>query len=366
MMLSDVPVGALVSGGIDSSLIALYASKVSNINLYTADVKGRNSELKYAQLLADTIKMPMKIHEHYPQDLIKHLVETTWHYESPIVVHPNSIPFQGVASLPKSNGIKPVLTGEGADELFLGYPRLLTKKWDKLIKLPFNVTENIYKKIPGLERYLNLSKTNHTRDLLFHPFNLETLNNLEDYNNAYRFIYNDELRKDHILSIEMIGRGLHSLLWRNDRMGMMHSLEARFPFLDESLIKFALNLPINMKIGRTNKLYNYKHPFLIDKYVVRKLAEKKLPNTLTFRKKEGFPLAGWLNLDIKNDFFKNGFLHDLLEWTDKGRKNFEENTDNYLKAKLACVETWGKIFIQNENRNKLQEKLNNYLMIKTN
>ena len=161
----------------------------------------------------------------------------------------------------------------------------------------------------------------------------------------------------------MLGRGIHSLLWRNDRMGMMHSLEARFPFLDDNLIKFALNLPMHLKIGYTKKFYNYKHPFLMDKYIVRNSAEKLLPNELTQRKKDGFPLYGLMNLKIKNGFFKNGFLENVLEWSEKGRINFEKETDNYLKAKLACVEIWGRIFIIKENRDVIQKSINADLKI---
>lgn len=366
MMLSDVQVGAFVSGGIDSSIIATFASENAAIELFTANVEGKYSELPFAKMLSEEIKMPLNIYNHYPQDLIHKLVETTWHYEAPIVVHPNSIPFQGVAEMAKNKGIKPVLTGEGSDELFLGYPRLLTKKWDKLIKLPFNITENIYKKIPGLQRYLNLNKTNYNRDLLELPFNLEKQNNQKRYAESYKFVSDKRLRTEHILSIEMLGRGLHSLLWRNDRMGMMHSLEARFPFLDDKIIKFALNLPINMKIGRTNKFYNYKHPFLIDKYIVRKLAEKKLPNALTHRKKDGFPLYGFLHAEIKDDFFKNGFLQNLMEWNEEGRISFELKTEKYLKAKLACVEIWGRLLVNKEDKSSLQEHVNKHLKIKVN
>jgi asparagine synthase (glutamine-hydrolysing) len=147
----------------------------------------------------------------------------------------------------------------------------------------------------------------------------------------------------------MLGRSLHSLLWRNDRMGMMHSLEARFPFLDDLLVKFALNLPMRMKIGKTKIFYNYKHPFLIDKYIVRKHAEKQLPKSLAFRKKDGFPLFGLMHMKINSNFFKNGYLANLLEWDKMKIDSLEKETDKYLLSKLACLEIWGRLNINKED-----------------
>jgi asparagine synthase (glutamine-hydrolysing) len=162
----------------------------------------------------------------------------------------------------------------------------------------------------------------------------------------------------------MLGRSLHSLLWRNDRMGMMHSLEARFPFLDDTLIKFSLNLPMKMKIGKTNKFYNYKHPFLIDKYVVRKYAEKTLPHSLTYRKKEGFPLFGLMHTEVKENFFKKGFLANLLEWDDKSTKTFEKETDKYLLSKLATLEIWGRLFVNKEEKSRVADYVCSNMTIK--
>lgn len=364
MLLSDVPVAAFVSGGIDSSIIAAKAAEFTDLRLYTSNNVGKYSELKYSQVLSEHLKIPLNIHEHQPEDFIRNLVDTTWYYELPIVVHPSSVPFQGVAYCAKKDGIKPVLTGEGSDEMFLGYPRLLTKRFDKLIKFPFDLTENIYKKIPGLTRYLNLKKVNYNKDLLYMPFNMERHINNVQYEGAYHFIQDEIKRQEHNLSIEMLGRSLHSLLWRNDRMGMMHSLEARFPFLDDSLVKFSLNLPIRMKIGRTNKLYNYKHPFLIDKYIVRKHAQKQLPESLIYRKKDGFPLFGLMHTEIKPDFFKNGYLSNLFEWDHETTSTFEKETDKYLLSKLACMEIWGRLFVNKEEKSDVTGHACSYMNLK--
>jgi asparagine synthase (glutamine-hydrolysing) len=249
----------------------------------------------------------------------------------------------------RMNATKAVLTGEGSDELFLGYPRLLTRKWDDLIKLPFDLTTAIYKRIPGLTRYLNLNKTNHSGDLLRMPLGFMGDSMSEEFEEAFSFVSDAQTRADHILSLSMLGRGLHSLLWRNDRMGMMHSIESRFPFLDEELMRFAVNLPIRAKIGRSARFHNYKHPFLIDKHIVRKTAERYLPPALNNREKKGFPLFGFANIRLGKGFFKDGFLQDFYRISERGTRLMEERTDPYLLNKMACVEIWGRLFARKES-----------------
>lgn len=363
MLMSDVGMGAFVSGGIDSSLIASVASRNQRIDMFTANIMGKYSELPFSKMLADEIKQPLHVYDFQPDRLIEDLVQTTWYYESPIVVHSNAIPFQGVARLARETGIKAVLTGEGSDELFLGYPRLLTRKWDSLIKLPYALTTALYKRIPGLTRYLNLNQTNYNRDLLYMPFGFERQQMMSSYHQAYDFVRDPVMRADHVLSTEMLGRGLHALLWRNDRMGMMHSIESRFPFLDEDVLKFALNVPIRMKMGKTPRFHNYKHPFMIDKYIVRKHAEKYLPDSLNYREKKGFPLYGLLHMKVKNGFFRDGFLQEMLGYGQAGTATLERETDRYLLAKLACVEVWGRLFVRNESIDAVRTRALQYLHI---
>jgi asparagine synthase (glutamine-hydrolysing) len=363
MLMSDVGMGAFVSGGIDSSLIASVASKNQRIDMFTANIVGKYSELPFSKMLSEHIRQPLHVYDFEPDKLIEDLVRTTWYYESPIVVHSNAIPFQGVARLARETGIKAVLTGEGSDELFLGYPRLLTRKWDSLIKLPYSLTTALYKRIPGLTRYLNLNQTNYNRDLLYMPFGFERQSMMASYHDAFGFVQDAEMRADHILSIEMLGRGLHALLWRNDRMGMMHSIESRFPFLDEEVLKFAINAPISIKMGRTHRFHNYKHPFMIDKYIVRKHAEKYLPDSLNYREKKGFPLYGLLHMKVKKGFFRDGFLQEMLGLGQAGSIALERDTDRYLLAKLACVEVWGRLFVRNEPLDKVSASAMEYLKI---
>jgi asparagine synthase (glutamine-hydrolysing) len=348
MLMSDVGMGAFVSGGIDSSLIASIACRNQPIRMFTSNIVGKYSELPFSRMLSESIGQELHVSDFHPGDLVKQIVRTTWFYETPVVVHLNAIPFQGVAEMARRNSTKAVLTGEGSDELFLGYPRLLTRKWDDLIKFPYDLTTSIYKRIPGLTRYLNLNKSNHGGDLLRMPLGFMGESMTAEYEEAFSFVSDRGARADHILTLSMLSRGLHSLLWRNDRMGMMHSIESRFPFLDEELMKFAINLPIKAKIGRSGRFHNYKHPFLIDKHVVRKAAERYLPKALNNREKKGFPLFGFANIRVGKGFFKDGFLQDFYRLSERGTRLMEERTDPYLLNKMACVEIWGRLFARKE------------------
>jgi len=367
MLMSDVGMGVMVSGGLDSSIIAaMAAKKMDGVNLFTANTVGRFSELYYAEKLAENIDRPLQKYNFEPEELLTKLASSTWFYESPIVVHSHAMAFQSVAGLIRENQIKCVLTGEGSDELFLGYPRLLARKWGKLINLPLTLTSAIYSKIPGLTRYLNLNKVNYDRDLLNMPFGYESQQNNEEYLDAYSFVNDKQMRSHHYISLEMLGRSLHSLLWRNDRMGMMRSIEARFPFLDEDILRFAANLPIKYKIGKTWQFHNYKHPFLIDKYIVRKATQKYLPAELAMRTKIGFSHYGYSFVTYQNGFFRNGFLANLLQLDEKATAQLENTKDQYLKAKLAAVEVWGRLYDLKQTIPEVSGHIHNHAELKVN
>ncbi len=137
MLVSDAPVGAFVSGGIDSSLVSAIATNCSaDLKLFTANVVGKYSEFDDVKVLAKHLHQEVFEYKFEPQMMLRDWAHATYHYDCPIVIHVNAIPFAGVAQLARDNGIKAVLTGEGADELFLGYPALLARRYEKLLRLP--------------------------------------------------------------------------------------------------------------------------------------------------------------------------------------------------------------------------------------
>jgi len=296
-----------------------------------------------------------------PEYFIRDITKVTWHYESPVVVHANAVPFSNVSNLARQAAVKAVLTGEGSDEMFLGYPRLLTRRYNDLIKLPYTILERLYGLIPSLKSYLKgggaggievlFEKMTHnfTRDML----RKEGMKRLE--------FLPPNARKEHYLTIQMLNEGIVALLWRNDRMGMIHSIEARFPFLDESLLEFAVNLPSEYKIGRIPRFYNYKHPFLIDKKIVRKCAEGLLPDKLIYKKKNGFPLYGLHFLRCDETFFRQGFVQQVFRLTNAEVEFMRRDFNFYHVAKFIALEIWGRLFVRKESFEQVNEHVQSHL-----
>ncbi len=345
MLVSDAGMGAFVSGGIDSSVITAIGHKFRNFSLYSSNVVGKFSEIEDARLLADHVKGTIHVHNFDPQFFIRDWVKSTWFYDAPVVVHPSSVPFQNIASLTRLNGDKAVITGEGSDELFLGYPRLLTRKYNNLIQFPQNAINSIYKKIPGLTRYLNLNKSDYFGDTGRMSFDYERKLKEKEYRERFSFLAKTSGIEEQLMSPSMIDNGLHSLLWRNDRMGMMHSIESRFPFLDDEVMRFGVNLPVKFKIGRSARFHNWKHPFMIDKVIVRRLAARYLPQKLVTKRKDGFPMYGQMYMKVDNGFFQNGFWQQQMEMTSDAVRYMCDTVEPYFLAKLASVEIWGRLFV---------------------
>jgi asparagine synthase (glutamine-hydrolysing) len=345
MLVSDAPLGSFVSGGIDSSLISAIADKTyPNLKLFTANVLGEFSEYEDAKALSDYLGKDLFDYKFKSEQMLSDWAEVTYFYECPIVIHTNAIPFSNVARLARDSKVKAVLTGEGADELFLGYPRLLTDRYKWLATLPITAIKSFYKLIPGLEEYLFPNRKQTAVEFagqLIRQF--ESPSREAKMQDKFAFL-SESQRQMQLLTVKMLGDHLVGLLHRNDRMGMMASIEARFPFLDEELVKFAINLPAKHKIGRSLRLHNYKHPFSIDKWVVRKTAEKYLPKRLANKKKNGFPMSGHKFVKVKNGFFKNGWVAENLALNNKKQEFMLETQNPYFIAKLASTEIFGRIY----------------------
>jgi asparagine synthase (glutamine-hydrolysing) len=127
-------------------------------------------------------------------------------------------------------------------------------------------------------------------------------------------------------------------------MGMSASIESRFPFLDEDVVRFGLNLPVRHKIRRTRTFHDKKHPFLQEKAVVRAAGEALLPPSLAHKPKEGFPMFGHKNVRVEAGAFVDGYVSALTGLTRAGEARMLDSADPYFVGKLVSTEVFGRLF----------------------
>jgi asparagine synthase (glutamine-hydrolysing) len=351
MLIADAPVGAFVSGGVDSSLIAASAKSAGkNPRLFSVHVTGKHSEIDAAQRLAGHLDAPLDVYSFEPEFFLRDWVKTTWFYENPIIVNQHSLPFGNLAAVARRNGDKAELTGEGADELFLGYWNDARRWWiEPILHAPLHwLTRRL--------AALNWSslKSSQVRDveseaLLDLIWLRDRHERAQSYATALEFLPSERERSRHAITLRLIDTTLQALLWRNDRMGMMHSIESRFPFLDETILAFAASLPVRFKIRWSARRGHRSHPFLIDKYLVRKLADRVLPRELARRAKRPFPIHGLNDLTVSGEMFIDGFWQDLLGLSDEHCRTLPGTVPRQFLAKMASVEVWGRLYARRES-----------------
>lgn len=370
--ISDVPLGVILSGGLDSSLITALLATIEKkegkrINTFTVKFPEEGfDETKFAKIVAkkyNTNYFEVKVDISNFLDIMK---EYTKYKDEPIGV-PNEIALYLLARKIKEN-VTVVLSGEGADELFAGYRGIFSSYYDyerlKSIKERSALSEYRTKFKSLHERYGGRLFDNELQHFLF-MYNYWT----DDEKN---FILKEEAKKDfvaifkkyyykatggYIRKISYLFLKLHlpTLLNRLDNPTMANAVEGRVPLLDYKLAEYAYNLPSILKIRWKNKEEFNKATFKnceeisenydILKYVLKKISLKYLPESIIKRKKQGFPLP----LD---KWFRGKFLdearHILL--SDKARikevidqKKLEEWIDkNLQKQSFTKHQTFGQ------------------------
>ncbi|MPL68349.1 Asparagine synthetase [glutamine-hydrolyzing] 1 [bioreactor metagenome] len=299
---SDVEVASLLSGGIDSSLISALYTKISGkkINTFSIgyDEYKNYCELDFAQITAKHINSnhhPVEINQ---KEYIKHFEQTLDMLEEP---HGDSaaIPLNILTKQINKAGIKTVLSGEGSDEIFLGYDNYAKfLKYYEFEKSLSNKQNLFLNEIIG-------ALQNNTKESEY----LRRIVKKQNLYNSFGEIYTDIQRKrlfkkvptfksettkqdpvDWMSYIDLkIWLG-ESLLSKVDRISMGNSLEVRTPFLDFNLVNYMFNVESHIKVGDTNK------------YLLKKIASKYIPNEIINRTKKGFnsPFNEWLNKEYKD------------------------------------------------------------------
>jgi len=369
-MMADVPLGALLSGGVDSSIIVGTMSQLTSQPVKTFaigfDVPGY-SELPYAKIVAQHFGT-----EHHEllvkcSDLSNYWPLLTWHRDEP-VSEPSDLGVYLISRLARKH-VKVVLSGEGGDELFAGYPKYIVDwlaRYYHLLPTPIRdqVITPLLDHLPYSMRKLKLAANSLSQPApqrwlnWFGIFNGQLKENLLsastkasiDLDSSRTFLrwLEKNPQRDNLSSMLYLDTKIwlpDNLLMKGDKMTMAASLEARIPLLDYKLIEYAASIPSNVKIK----------PFQA-KYLLKRAFSDFLPEPILTRKKMGFnvPTGIWFregqrNLVTQlllseqarsrgylNDAFVARLVHDHLE----GRTNYQSQL--FI---LASLELWFRIFI---------------------
>ena len=321
---SDVPFGAFLSGGIDSSLVVALMSQFLDepVKTFSVGYEGdgeRWSELPYARIVAEQFKTDH--HEIFvrPQNFIDLAEKVVWHLDQPIA--DNAVLMNYMVAKLASGHVKMVLTGEGGDELFAGYARYAGERLAPLFRMiPTSLKSmalSAIDRLPGLYRpklalYALCKKDEITRMTSWFPlFNQETKEALlsDDIKRELTNISVDHVFAQHLARTDAndsLSRMLYvdtklwlpdDLLARGDKMSMASSLEARVPLLDHKLVEFAGSLPPHLKLRHLTR-----------KYLLKKVGRAWLPPQIINRSKKGFPtpISVWFRKEARS------FVRDIL------------------------------------------------------
>lgn len=365
-MFADVPVGAFCSGGVDSSLLMAKAAKShTNLAIFHANVKGKWSEYHAARELAEHLKLDLISVDVEDQDFVDMLPQVMKHYEYPFTYHPNCAPLMMVARLARQSGVKGLISGEGSDECFLGYPWLgrktITDAYDKFLA----GTRSVVHKVPEFGKILWPHEENNSiiaRSLL-NRFEIDG-----DENHVRTKIKNEfgkHIPDETVWTIDYLNHHLRTLLHRNDTMGMEASIEARFPFLDINLANAAVNLPTKYKLRPSLRALDKAHPFVQDKWVVREVAARYLPRTLSHRKKLGFWTTVFKRIDIDPKYFYTSYAKDLFNLTNDQFDDMFARIDSDLAVRLLHLDVWGETCLRGGSIDRSTAKLREFVSIRT-
>ena len=320
-LISDVPVGTYLSGGVDSSLITAIVSKNKKepLNTFTIGFPEIN-EFKYSKIIAEKYNTSHQEILMEKKDYLDNQERLIGYKDAPLAV-PNEIPL-AVMSTKLKEKVTVVLSGEGADELMGGYGRIFRKPFDYDNQ---NSNQSFYEYFIMDYEYVSreirdkfISSPKKYRKY-FDKKIVKDFSNKSNEENVFRFFH-----KYHV----------KGLLNRVDMTTMQASVEARVPFLDHNLIEFVYNkIPYNLKLKWNSKIAKqearnlssniYSENLDIPKYLLRKISYNYLPNEIIERKKVGFPvpLSEWFhNLeqiarDIlpKAPWLNQGIINDLID-----------------------------------------------------
>ncbi len=352
-MIADVPLGAFLSGGLDSSIVTAIMAEESQSPVQTYSigfVEKEYDESNRAQLMAAHIGSQHHVHMLDYKDVVHEIDDIIAYFDEPFG-DSSAIPSCYVARL-ASRDVKVVLTGDCADELFGGYEKYLANYYrDKFLNLPVWLQHTIRRVTEWMPH------TRLTNAVLRRIKKVLSSTELSDFDLHYQYMclgFSDEERRhllkdaywtdiktgigeiyDQLPDADVLTKGWYTdvkivlegdMLVKVDRMCMKNGLEARVPFLDSKIVEAAFRMPASFKIRGRSK-----------KYILKETFKKILPaETLRFRKKGfGVPVDYWFNNQLKEalddvcskafiekqGLFSYQVIHRLVEEHRSGKQN---------------------------------------------
>jgi asparagine synthase (glutamine-hydrolysing) len=378
-LISDVPLGALLSGGVDSSIVVALMSRVSSSPVKTFSIGFRAeqfNEAEYARLVARHFAT-----EHHELTLDPNLEETLL-YLSGMLEEPfgdsSMLPTYYVSRMAREH-VTVALSGDGGDELFAGYDRYLVamerRKFDHVPRwLGQLYREQLHERIPAgvygknlawnaslspRDRYIDgvsYFPALHREKSLFSREFIESAKSLPDPLKQWQEYYDEAPASDTLSRLMYLDVKTYlagDILTKVDRMSMATSLEVRVPMLDHEFVEWVASLPVDWKFRTGTR-----------KYILKKLAERLgIPSQLLHRRKQGFqlPLVDWMRSEMKDQFlrvlleprtlqrgyFKPEAVRALVDEHARGRRN-----RSGMLWRMLVLELWHRNFMESETRKK--------------
>ncbi len=365
-LVSDVPLGCFLSGGIDSSIIAALAAKhTQKLKTFSIGYKDEPlfDETKYAQLVAKKHNTDHTVFSLSNNDLFEHLFDFLDYTDEPFA--DSSALAVYILSKQTRKHVTVALSGDGADELFAGYNKHAAElkiRTNKLLSFVAGITHPVWSVLPK-SRNSNLGNTIRQLEKLSIGAKLsqqerywrwaaytdektcdqlinKKINNTIYTNRKNNILKNINTDFNSVLLTDMNLVLQNDMLTKVDSMSMANSLEVRTPFLDYTVVDFAFSLPVNYKIDTTAR-----------KIILRDTFKSLLPNELLTRKKHGFevPLLKWFQTELKS------FITDdlLSEQFIREQGIFNNNSVKLLLLQLfsnnpadSVARVWGLIVFQ--------------------
>jgi asparagine synthase (glutamine-hydrolysing) len=355
-LMADVPLGAMCSGGIDSSLIAAFARDESPalvaFNATVADQPAVD-EGPWAQRVAHGLGIELRTVRMTAASWRDGLVPAVHHHELPLM-HESSVPMAQIAALAREAGVKVLLSGEGADELFAGYDGLHTAEYRAFLPSRLAHRQRVtaqLRRVDGLRRRRGRDLIAGVRRRLERPPDTGVTRpaptgSADGYeagvaqraSAAYRHHRGPRAALEAAL-LGDLGTYLPHLLNRQDKNTMQHSIETRVPFLDPDVVALGLNLPLEARATPERK------------GVLRDLARTHLPRGVASRAKLGFgfDVRRYLDGAARPAFLGDGRLREVLDVPAPEWGTAIARLSSAHALRLWTGEIWCRLFLDGED-----------------